>query len=480
MTSIKNHFNDNLYKEVPTFTYSSMAEANEKVFKSFDIVLYAHLLPVNTIIITNDNDFILTADSNTIKTWTVNPIKQITSHRTQNLSTMALSRWTIDRLFVGYENGTVGIIDTQTWKPLTNSELHRKRVNKILQLDENIILTSSDDFKIKISDFSKISDIFTIDLNHSDKVNCMSLYDDNKKLVSVSEDKNVYIWDLSDFRTPKQSKIAKLSKTVYSCIVVKNVRLILGACDGCIQIWDLNNLKLMSENSKFKSPIFCMQSDPNQSEFLTAGGSIQHRQDFKIRIWKLDILKNKLEYKRKSKAHSNKVACAIWSSNDFFITGSQDKTLKQTKGKEISIFPGHSQEIKQVKVTQDGKFIVSVDSDEVFIWITEKKSLEVRFSSKSIITSIASQKNLIFIADNDKHIRGYNISDKKEFFYIANSDKIIKRMKITNDSQYLATDDDIFIKFYHIITKKLTKICEKTDKNAEIFMIYKEISELLS
>ena len=392
---------------------------------------------------------------------------------------MALSTSTIDILYAGYANGTLEIIDTKTWKPLINSELHRKRVSKILQLKENLILTSSDDFKIKISDFSNISDVFTVDLDHTDKINCMSIYDDDKKLVSISEDKQAYIWDLSEYRKPRVCKISKLSKIVYSCTVVNNIRLILGAIDGSVQIWDLKDLKLMRENSKFKSPIFCIETNSNQSEFLTAGGSMQQKQDFKIRIWKLDILKNKIEYKGSSKAHSNKVTCANWITPESFLTGSQDKTLKQINGKEINVFPGHSQEIKYINATKDGNFIVSVDSDEVFIWSTVSKKLEVRFSSKSMISCFTSVKKFLFIADNDKHIRGFDISDKKEFFYIGSCDKIIKRMKVTNDSQYLVTDDDLSIKFYKLSTKKLFKICDKKDLNAEIFSIYSEITELL-
>jgi WD40 repeat protein len=356
---------------------------------------------------------------------------------------------------------------------------HLKRITKILQLDRETILTCSQDSKIKMTFLVKTHLNSEIpEMSHTGQVNDMSLFDNDFKLVSVCSQGFIKIWDLSsrhssipEYHRPLNERRTK--NIFYSCAVIKKSRILTGTSSGTVQLWNMD-LEILVEKSKHVGPVYCIQVSFDENEFLTAGGEVQGGKDYFIRKWKISTNLKNFDCKESFNGHVNSVNALLWTEDGFF-SASSDKSLKVFKDKKQENFPGHNGEIRSVFVSIDGQFVVSADSDDVFIWSSVSRSLEVRaFGLRAQINCVTSKKKLIFLAFLDKSVLGYDMVKKSKCFLFRDCSRIINKMMVTNDLKYLVAADDYQVAYFKIKKNQMDFNCSCTEKNNSMSDLYPE------
>ena len=241
---------------------------------------------------------------------------------------------------------------------------HSKAVFHISKIDDNTIVSCSEDAKIIIWDLktNKPKNILT---GYNGRVNSVIFAKEKNKLISCSVDSTIKIWDIStceDISTIKAHK-----NNVTSLILLKEDKLISCGWDGKIKEWNLidsreilditTSIRTIGSLELLNGDKFCCAAFNNILIFSLTNKSLVNKlighsesinciatdkktklvsgsDDKTIRIWNTD----NGECEQIIKGHSDSVYCLIILKNGNICSGSQDKTIKiWENGKEKDV-----------------------------------------------------------------------------------------------------------------------------------------------
>ena len=107
-------------------------------------------------------------------------------------------------------------------------------------------------------------------LGHRDIVNtCVFSSEENKKMVSVSMDRSMKIWDVSNQRELKSSSFASTSLSL--AISANDANFVTGHKNGEVKIWSLGEMKEVQTIQRVhNAQMTCVKFTPDCSKIVTA------------------------------------------------------------------------------------------------------------------------------------------------------------------------------------------------------------------
>ncbi|KAI9323876.1 WD40-repeat-containing domain protein [Dichotomocladium elegans] len=253
---------------------------------------------------------------------------------------------------------------------------HQKAVY-CLQFDQNMLVTGSQDRKIKIWDLKTYQCIGTLK-GHQGSVFCLK-YKDNI-LVSGSSDSTVVVWDINHLRPIKQLKGHTNGVTA---VCFDDQHIISASKDKTIRIWDFATGQLVRIITGHDGPVNSIELEGDR---LVSGSG-----DSTLRMW--DIRTGTCI--RKFVGHEHGVTCIRFDGTRI-VSGSNDQTIKvwdAETGLNTMTLYGHTGLVRSLQF--DHEKIVSSGYDRtVRVWSISTGDCLLSFES--------SQSSWVFDAKFDK------------------------------------------------------------------------------
>jgi WD40 repeat protein len=227
---------------------------------------------------------------------------------------------------------------------------------------------------------------------HTALVNSIAINPQNNILASVSDDKNIILWNLN---TGKQIyTFFGQPQEVYGAAISPNgQKLITGDFAGKISCWNLENKKYIAtffnsfnSSDSHKGIIYSLAFSPDGKTVISSSA------DRTIRLW--DSHTGKLKFT--CNGHTDSVySVAISSDSQIIASGSVDRTIRLWNFnhplQQPRILIGHSQAVTSVAITQNSQLLVSASLDgTIKIWkLATGELLKSWRGHESAIRSIA-------------------------------------------------------------------------------------------
>ncbi|MDB9449523.1 WD40 repeat domain-containing protein [Dolichospermum circinale] len=341
--------------------------------------------------------------------------------------------------------------------------------------DGKTVISGSADDTIKIWDLGTGTEKFTLE-GHSNSVNAIAVTPDGKTVISGSRDNTIKIWDLGTGQ--EKFTLEGHSDWVNAIAVTPDGKTVIsGSYDKTIKIWDVETgtEKFTLEGHSSSVKAIALTSD---GKTVISGSS-----DNTIKIWDItqqktgffDFIHERIPSRLKFtlKGHSDSVkAIAVTPDGKTVISGSYDKTIKiwdVETGTEKFTLTAHkySMSVDAIAVTPDGKTLISVlrhytidafdaSDNTIKIWDlgtgTEKFTLEGHSSSVKAIVVTPDGKTVISGSD-DNTIKIWDLRTGTEKFTVKGHSDWVSAIAVTPDGKtVISGSSDNTIKIWDVVT----------------------------
>jgi len=275
-----------------------------------------------------------------------------------------------------------------------------------------------------------------VSVNVLDKPVLYTLFSpDSRRLVSVSADKAIRIWDVKTgtlIKTLQESDDGEIS-AAYS---PDGKELISGGWDNSVKIWDIENGEIERKLVGHKRSLRSVSCHPGGSIICSAGW------DGEIKIWHTETginLKN-------LKGHNQCIRAVSFSPDGKYIaSGGYDKLLKiwdVFSGKELFSLKGHAFPIEALCFSPDGKHVGTGSSDNTIkIWdIRDGRLIRTLNGHGGGIYSLDYSPDGKYIASgsNDKTIKIWEAGTGSIIATISACEMAVKSVSFSPDGKLLA------------------------------------------
>ncbi|OMJ79894.1 hypothetical protein SteCoe_19980 [Stentor coeruleus] len=392
-----------------------------------------HNSVINNIIISEDNHYLVSV-SNVVVIWNILEKRQEVLKITP--SSIAIS---IDNryLVLGNYNISVWNIIEKTYE--VELKGHKGIINSVTITDDNrIVISGSDDKSVRLWNLSKKQQIAVLK-GHKSKLNAVVLNINNLCFsISLSE---LILWNLDDKKPPFESLIYKIhainmEETI--CIISTSIN------QTILYIYNLIEKQQVPILEGFKGIVKSVVIASDNNFFVLASSNSS------ITLW--NIPEKRLE--AKLKGHLYSVNCiALTSDNRYAISGSDDKSLiiwdLITKEK-VAVLIGHDKEINYIEITSTDNFAISSSGSElsdnnIIIWDLVERKLKAKVkkynSNLSCFAKIGYKDNVV-VGYCEGKILILNLRTKKFSLPYKLHTKKIKNVGITEDNKFLVSESD--------------------------------------
>ena len=269
--------------------------------------------------------------------------------------------------------------------------------------DEKFIVTGSEDATVRVWDFFERKQIFCF-AQHKADVNCVAISKDSSFVVSGSEDRSLVLWDLKN--ACARNVFRGHSGSVESVGLCMDDKIMISGCYNYeLMMWNLENFEcIINVRTKWAVYSFMIIST---EEFYTGTKNLLEKWDIKSCKISLSIPAHNLEINSISKT----------STNTYLITGSSDKTVKIWDSSNLqlhSTLSGHSASVNSVCVSPDDSQVISSSSDNtIIIWSLSSSCKTFQFSNHDdFIFSVKCFQDFIVSVSRDARIGITNLSSQ--------------------------------------------------------------------
>ena len=241
-------------------------------------------------------------------------------------------------------------------KPDTMSG-HSKNITSLILLNENKLVSGSEDKTIKIWDIQKRLCISTITGNY-ERIESLLKIKDN--IIAAGSQNTIRF-----FNTDNKKELFSLlghEKSVCTIIKMNENIIISGGYDNIIKIWDIN--KKSCEYSLYGHDTTVFVVLLLQDGRLASGSGSWNRA---LKIWDLENKRCDCTLV----GHKREIKCMQQMSNGWLLTGSVDKTIKVWNVKKkccIQTLISHFEAIYSLCIIEKDKFVSGGKDSEIKIW----------------------------------------------------------------------------------------------------------------
>jgi WD40 repeat protein len=318
---------------------------------------------------------------------------------------------------------------------------HKEWVRSVAISPDNLwCLSASVDRTIKRWDIITGKCLQTYE-GHKDPVMALAIAPDSSWFISGSDDRTIKRWDINTgkclFTCDKnQEWIVALS------IASDNSFFMSRSHDNTIKSWDANTGKCLDSTSNKDCSRTAAISPNGQFSISGCGDTVE----------KWDILTNCISIYH---GHQNRItSLAISSDNNWFVSGSLDKTIKSwdaNTGKCIQSYVGHTREVWVVVISSDGKWLMSGSADGTLkLWDTNTGKCIHSYTNHSYSVSavtISADGKWLINGSEDHILKYWDVSTGKCDHFYRGHQGLIYTVGISADGNwFLSGSDDNTIK----------------------------------
>ena len=365
-----------------------------------------HTRAINTSVITSDGKHIISAsEDGTLKLWNLGA-KNTTTEDRHNGEVNALIVGCNNRLVTSaYNDKNIKIWNIDKGKNVFNLP-HSDGVSTIaITRDFSKIISAYGDGVLKVWDVNGNRELAEFKSLHKESVNLIALLDDEQHVISASIDKTLKLWDINtgnvvhtfqDNEEYETNDNRKYSIPVnFVAVINENKNLISASEDGRLLVWNLCNGKL-------EKCILAHDKNIINLKVLPGNKIISTSEDKTIKIW--DTSNYSLIYSFNE--HRDIVKDIVTTNNyKYAISGSYDKTLKVwdlQNGNIVRSIDSHDNIIHDICITSDDKYLISASEDNnLKVWDWQKGECITTFTADSEITVCEvtyNEGNIVVIA----------------------------------------------------------------------------------
>ena len=228
-----------------------------------------------------------------------------------------------------------------------------KKVDSMIAYDKNRIILGARD-ELQILDCSKKS-ITPLSTEHKGRINCIIKLSNNK-IVTAGQDKTIKVWEIEN-----KNSLMTLSghKSMIWCInEIKENKVISGSSDNTAVIWDLNEKKLDYELYKDKEISVAIQLKTNKVLLCSADKLILFDLESKKQLTNFEIKVGVWSIKELSDG----TVAAGYGNGDVGILEIGNEIKVKT------ILKGHKKTINSIIELDNHKLVTSSDENNMILW----------------------------------------------------------------------------------------------------------------
>lgn len=284
-----------------------------------------------------------------------------------------------------------------------------QRLKSEIQRQEQLKASSNIPEKYKVGDC-----IHTL-RHHGKAINIIAVHPNGIWIATGSDDETISLWDLSSGEVIHRFY---LTQTVQSIAISPDGKILLGACEQDITIWNLDTrqrIGIFTKSPSYRSHDGLVQclTFGDEGKLVFSGSS-----DRTIRIWKndhRDFIQEKL--KRTLKGHTDTIfSITVTRDGRRMVSGSADSNIRiwNLDGwAEAQVLNHHQGWVNTVTINSDETLIASGGSDcTLKIWNLQTGHLLSSIKAhEAAIRSVtfSSQPNLLASISNDGQIKLWTI-----------------------------------------------------------------------
>lgn len=326
--------------------------------------LEGHTRPIESLIISNDNQLVASAGDDLIRIWNLRTgelIRNLQGH-VKSVTSLALNK-TGDLLVSAGRDKTVMMWRFPEGNLVQNFSANAASAWCLAMTDNAQIIASGSYQETRLWQFPS-GKLFKTLKGHKREVQCLAVTPDNSLLVTGGgpNDNSLKLWQLSTGQLLKS--LDDHSDGIWDIAISNDNKILASASkDNTIKLWSLPDGECLGTLEGHTADIWCIGITPDGK--ILASGS----QDNTIKLWNIQ----KQELITTLEGHTGGVWClTISQQGDLLATGSEDNTVRLwslPKGKNMGVLTGHTKPIRCIKITTDNQMLVSGSNDQTLrLW----------------------------------------------------------------------------------------------------------------
>ena len=329
------------------------------------------------------------------------------------------------------------------------------RVVKFSPLDENILISGSEDFTIRLWDIQNNQCLRTL-RGDIGLVLSVAQNPKTKLLASSGSNGKINLWDIETGECLKSWQAHTVNLRVWSIAWSPDGQyLVSGSEDKTLKVWDGSGT-LVKTFTGHEGTIRAVAFSPDGQ--MIASGS----EDSTVKIWSIldDSCLKTLD------RHKDKVYCLAFNPHDsnFLVSGSQDSTLigwSLNSEEYFKVYIGHGDMIASVAFSPDGQTLSSGGSTVIKFWNTkEDQPIKTLRGYTDELWAVAFNPNGETLVSSSKNgrIRIWSADNRKLVKTLEEHTNRSMSVAFSPNSQYFASaSDDRTIKLWSAETKELIR-----------------------
>jgi WD40 repeat protein/uncharacterized caspase-like protein/energy-coupling factor transporter ATP-binding protein EcfA2 len=386
-------------------------------------------------VINNSNSYVNNGYQGVVELWNLDlASKKILQGHKSEVNTISFSP-NRKHLASAGNDGTVKLWDLDGKEIRTLSQ-HKDNVLSVsFHPNGNIIASASYDGEIQLRNIDG-TEIETINA-HAGAINNISFSPEGDTLVSASDDATIKFWNINNDNATVSKKLKTESVRGVSFSPDSNV-MVISKGSGAVELWKRDGTFLNVLNKPDRDSPEVLVTNYNNSEIIVIGyengiielreknGALKQRFNVAISSGKIEVLNFYLK-----------------SNDRILIAVSQDKniTLRELNKFEIKTLKGHSETVRDIKFSPDGKTVVSAGDDKnIKLWRLDGSEIATFRGHNGIIRSVnfSPDGKTVVSAGDDKNIKLWRL-DGSEIATFRGHNGIIRSVNFSPDGKTLAS-----------------------------------------
>ncbi|MBO0792395.1 MAG: NACHT domain-containing protein, partial [Ktedonobacteraceae bacterium] len=315
--------------------------------------------------------------------------------------------------------------------------------------DERLLVSGSDDQTVRVWDLASGACLRTI-TTHSNRVRATALNHHNTLLASGSDDQTIHIWDLASGAclhtlTGHSGRVRALAFNPDDTLLAS------GSTDNTICLWDMRLQRCLHTLLGHTNNLRTLAFSPD-GQLLASGGD-----DCTIRIWHvhngtcLHLLQD----------HASRVRSTAFSPDGALLaSGSEDQTIRLWNTQTWhcqTILRGHTQGLRSIAFSPDGQTLLSgADDQSARLWQTETgscfKTLQ-GYTNRIWSITMTPTGNTLVSGSEDLALRVWETASGTCLRTIRDRTHGVRAIALSPDGQILASSgEDRTVRLWNIHT----------------------------